>query len=378
MRFFPLLFLLLAVAFTSRGAVRAAEVLYEDQSRYHLIRVIQSGSIRTLTFRRKGSDRNQSKMDMADTLRPCLPYYRLMFAGYLFVPKPERILVVGLGGGVISHLSAHYFPETHVDTVELDPAVVEVAKKFFGFQEGPRNRVFARDARVQIRVFRNQGVVYDIIMLDAFSGGYIPEHLITKEFYEECRDILSPEGALVVNLRLDWVIYQYQRRTLAAVFAEQYPFGGASGSEVVVALPSKRNFTKDKLVASARSLQEERKFSFNLPDIASQFDMGPGFHREGLIFTDGHVPANILKQQLEDPFDSYKPPARPFDRVAAWLKSHRLPVISLALVFIVAVYALHRRKSSSASWRRGERNGREETPRKGAKAQRKGRNTNAN
>jgi len=256
---------------------------------------------------------------------------------------------VGLGGGIVSRLSAHYFPETHVDSVELDPAVLEVAKKFFGFQEGPRQRVFARDARVQIKVFRSQGVVYDIIMLDAFSGGYIPEHLITKEFYQECRDILSPEGAIVVNLRLDWVIYQYQRRTLTAVLAEQYPFGGASGSEIVVALPSKRKLTKDNLLASARNLQQERKFSFNLPDVASQFDMGPGFPRQGLIFTDGHVPANILKQQLEGHFAHYKPPVPAFDSIAAWLKSHRLPVIFLALVFIVVAYTLHRRKRGLAS-----------------------------
>lgn len=339
--FLSLLLALTAACFPSKD-VLAVEVLYEKKSAYHLIRVLESSGVRTLTFRRKGFDRNQSKVDMADPLRPCLLYYPLMFAGYLFVPKPERVLVVGLGGGVVSRLSAHYFPEAQIDSIELDPDVVDVAKRFFGFREGRRQRVFARDARVQIKVFRSRHVTYDIIMLDAFRGGYVPEHLMTKEFFQECRDILSPNGALVANLRLDWKIYPYQRRTLATVFAEQYPFGGASGSEIVVALPSKRQVTKDQLLAAATTLQEQRKFSFSLRDVAADFDIGPGFPREGLVFTDGHVPANILKEQLDAPLARYSPPVSRFDRVSGWLRSHRLAVISLALLFVIVVCVFRR------------------------------------
>lgn len=331
-----LLLLMLAVTVSSCSRIAAAEVLYEGQSNYYYIRVVEAGSVRTLTFRRRGFDRNQSQVDMAAPLRPCLPYYSLMFSGYLFVPEPKRVLVVGLGAGAVSRLSGHYFPEAQIDSIELDPAVVDVAKTFFGFEEGGNQRVITRDARVQIKVFRKENVKYDIVMLDAFTGGTVPYHLMTKEFFQECRDLLAPDGALVANLRIDWLIYQYQRRTLASVFSEQYAFGGASGSEIVVALPSERRITKDQLVEAATVLQEKHKFSFNIVSVAKQFDMGPGFPRKGMVFSDDYVPANLLKRQLRGPFAGYTRPMSAYERMANWLRSHRIPVMSAALTLIVA------------------------------------------
>lgn len=329
----------------------AYTVLYERQSRYHYIRVIESGNVRTMTFRRKGFDRNQSSMDMSDPFRPCLPYYPLMFSGYLFAPHPKRILIVGMGAGVLSRWSAYYFPEATVESIELDPDVVDVAKKFFGFEEGERQRVFIRDARVQIKVFQAQPEKYDIIMLDAFRGGYVPFHLTTKEFFEECRNILSLDGALVVNLKPGWVIYQYQRRTLASVFPEQYPFGGVSGDEAVVALPPVAQAriaglrrAKEDILAAARRLQEERNFSFDLGEVVLQYGIGPRFPAKGLVFTDGHVPANILRQQMENPLGEYRPPQPPFARLAMWLKAYRLPVIVSALVLIALAGILWKRR----------------------------------
>ncbi len=343
-----LLLLMLTVTLSSCSRMASAEVLYEGQSKYYYLRVVEAGTVRTLTFRRRGFDRNQSQVDIADPLRPCLPYYSLMFSGYLFVPEPERVLVVGLGAGAVSRLSGHYFPEAQIDSIELDPAVVDAAKTFFGFEEGGNQRVITRDARVQIKVFRKDNVKYDIVMLDAFTGGTIPYHLMTKEFFQECRDILAPDGALVANLRIDWLIYQYQRRTLASVFPGQYAFGGASGSEIVVALPSEKRITGEQLVEAATSLQEQRKLSFDVISVAKQYDMGPGFSSEGMIFTDAHVPANILKRQLEGPFAGYERPLPAFERVARWFRDRRIPIVVLAIV-LISVYAFFRLRLVRAS-----------------------------
>jgi spermidine synthase len=273
-----------------------AKVLYERQSLYHYIRVEQTGSVRTLGFRRTGVEYDESQVDIADPLRLVMRYSRLMCAGFLFCPEPKKVLVVGLGGGTLSRMTAHYFPDAQVDSVEIDPDVVEVARKYFLFRESKNIRVFVRDGRVQIKSLVRQKAKYDIIMLDAFRGGYIPYHLTTKEFLEECRSILSPGGVVVANLRPGFLLYEYQRRTFAKVFKSDYAFGGGD-NKILVALPQKVSLTQSELYDRAKKLQERHIFSFEMKLVVDEYDPRVDYSSKGDILVDGHAPANILRSQ---------------------------------------------------------------------------------
>lgn len=270
-----------------------AEVLYETESRYQNIRVTQVGSVRTLAFRRSGTDYRESAVDSEDPLRLVLDYTRLMFAGFLFVPAPKDVLMVGLGAGVCPRVMSHYIPDARFDVIELDPAVRRVAETYFGFRETPRIRVMVRDGRVGAKILAHRKRAYDIIILDAFRAGYIPYHLTTKEFLQECRQLLKPGGVLVSNLWPSLLLYDYERRTMRQVFAEQYGFG-RSGNRIVVCLPQPLNLAPDELQRRAREFTRECKLGFDLTTVAGDLETDPGYAPDGPILTDDYAPANVL------------------------------------------------------------------------------------
>ena len=70
-----------------------------------------------------------------------------MTLGVAYPPKVERIAEIGLGGGrTVSYLSAS-LPDTGILAIELDKDVVELAKKYFKFQETARLRTVVSDGR---------------------------------------------------------------------------------------------------------------------------------------------------------------------------------------------------------------------------------------
>jgi len=107
--------------------------------------------------------------------------------------------VAGLGGGTLPTALAALLPDVRIDVVEIDPAVVKVARTYFDFQENERVRVHIRDARVFVKRALQRGRQYDLVILDAYSGDYIPEHLMTAEFLDETRRLLAPGGAVAAN-----------------------------------------------------------------------------------------------------------------------------------------------------------------------------------
>jgi spermidine synthase len=82
-----------------------------------------------------------------------------------------------------------------VDVVEINSAVVPLARQFFGFDPA-RVNLTIDDARHVLHVCPSR---YDTIHLDAFLGDSSPSHLMTREAFEDMRRLLEPEGTLVIN-----------------------------------------------------------------------------------------------------------------------------------------------------------------------------------
>lgn len=129
----------------------------------------------------------------ADGRSDALFAYALEKLALSAVPAPKRALVLGLGAGFVPMALAAR--GVSVDVVEIDPKVVELAGRFFGFRTGAVG-VHTEDARTFVRRCAEP---YDLVLVDLFNGDGMPEHLVTLEFMADLAHCLTPGGALAAN-----------------------------------------------------------------------------------------------------------------------------------------------------------------------------------
>ena len=171
-------------------------VLSESRSGHgDLIVIEEMAGVRSLRFERHGVI--QSLIRIGHPLDLQLAYSKAAMTALALVETPRRILVVGLGGGAMPMFLRTTIPDATIDVVDLDPAVIELARRFFGFREDDRLRAFADDGRAFVEGSDGN---YDLIFLDAYGSSDIPRHLATLEFLRTVRERLSPSGVVVGNV----------------------------------------------------------------------------------------------------------------------------------------------------------------------------------
>ena len=112
-----------------------AQVIHQERSLYRNILVEDQGDLRCLKFNVKSTKTQQSCLLKSQPERLVFNYTKLLMSSLLFMPDPKRILVIGLGGGTMSNTFAKLYPESKIDNVEIDQAVIKVARDYFGFFE---------------------------------------------------------------------------------------------------------------------------------------------------------------------------------------------------------------------------------------------------
>ena len=145
-----------------------------------------------------GSDTVQSAMRIAKPNELELSYTRSMMAFLLFNDRPNRILMIGLGGGSLAKFVYHRMPWVTTEVVEVNPRVVAIARQCFHVPEN--------DTRLDVIV--ENGAEYvaqlhpaaDVIAVDGYDAESQVEELSSKGFYAACHARLNAGGILVVNL----------------------------------------------------------------------------------------------------------------------------------------------------------------------------------
>ena len=268
-------------------------IIHREESRYQEIYVLKQGSVVSLKFGSPYATMTQTEVDLDNLRRHMLEYSRLCFAGLLYEPQPRRILVVGLGGGVVPREMHHYYPEAKVDAVEIDPAIPPIARRFFAFPTDPNVRVHVADGREFIeRHARTNAPPYDLVVLDAYGSKGAPFHLMTKEFLTAVRDILAQDGAVVANLISTYRLFPSQLRTYLHVFGRYQAYVGDESTNVIVVVPGPQApmLTPDAARNRARRLEQARDLKFDLPEVAEHLRPNylPG--RQGRVLTDAMRP----------------------------------------------------------------------------------------
>lgn len=153
--------------------------------------------------------------------------------------------------------------------------------------------IIMADGRVFVRQAKHEGIRYDIIVLDAFNGSYIPSHLTTKEFLEEIFLVLRDGGCVVSNIHHSNKLYEYQQRTFTKVALQNYVFEG--NNAIVISTQQKDKLSREEVEKKIFQIQNKYQFSFNLNSIGKKLIEIPTWDTDGDILTDDYSPVNVLK-----------------------------------------------------------------------------------
>lgn len=277
-------------AFDARAILaRPDGALATIESEYSTIFVRKRGSLIAMDFLRGYRAHNESVSNLADATELPVPYSRVMMVGLAYAARSETALMIGLGGGTIATYLQRYMPALSLTTVEIDGGVVRAAAQYFGVSPNARHRIVTQDGRVFL--MRNPDARYDVIMVDAFRAGFIPFHLLTREFYTVLRGRLAPGGVAVINLHEGTRLFDSTIATLRAVFPAVASYSIEGNAIVVVA-----DAPFDEAALASRAEQRQREFGFRypLPELARwRAEHAP--RRGAPILTDDFAPAETLE-----------------------------------------------------------------------------------
>ncbi len=226
------LLLLLPLTLASARAAGAQDYTESFDTIYNSLTVERTGTLVELRARSRAGVFRESAVDLADPLTMQVPYTKTLYSALFFQPKPQKVLMVGLGGAGFHRLFTVAFPETTLQTVELDPKVVELTKERLYFTPTVKTPVATQDGRIYIKRTAEK---WDWIILDAYRGGYVPPHLKTKEFYQECAAKLTDNGVLLTNLHATTALFYTDLKTLSEVFPQIVLFRNAQNPGNIIA-----------------------------------------------------------------------------------------------------------------------------------------------
>jgi spermidine synthase len=190
--------LILLAIFGGQGGIKKSNgQIYETESAYNYIQVLESGNTRYL---RLNDGQGVHSQYSPDTLEYGGPWQQFLVGPFFYpqrtVQDVHRIAIVGLAAGTTARQASAVFPNVVIDGFEIDPKIVEVGRKYFDMNL-PNLNVIIQDGRWGLA---NSPDKYDLIVVDAYRPPYIPPHLTTREFFLIAAQHLDPQGVVAINV----------------------------------------------------------------------------------------------------------------------------------------------------------------------------------
>lgn len=227
------------------------------ESAYNTIIISREGKNISMMFGVNGALFTESLYNPADPKDLPVEYTRYMTVALAYAPRFQSLLEIGLGGGRTASYVHLHAPRVQITCVELDPEVIALAKKHFGIVEDSTMKIFARDGRVFVRQTRD---TYDVIMIDAYRGTFVPFHLLTREFFTLIKAKLAPGGAVAQNIEPNTMLFDAAIATLKSVFANVDLYD--VGNIVAVAYDGP---PKTEAQLRARAMELQRAYALRYP-----------------------------------------------------------------------------------------------------------------
>ena len=273
------------------GIAESETILYTERSLYRNIIVSENSGTRCIRFGRM-SNVQQSCFSLKDPDTILFDCNKMLLGALYLSPNPRRVLTIGLGGSTLTAALSRILPDSEIDVVEIDPAIVRVAIEYFNFRPSPKVRITVQDGRVFVKRAIDRGERYDLVILDAFDEINIPTHLMTRQFLEEVKQILAPDGVLAANTYYYSSRYDSESVTYEAVYGSFFNLKKFWKNErVIIAkqggfLPSRETLARNSKALEKRFLQSGIEASWLLPLFSTQKD----WDESARILTDQFLP----------------------------------------------------------------------------------------
>ncbi len=301
--------LMAAAVLVPAGIVKqatAGTVVFEDESRYQFVQVVRGVDSRMLLYINEGwavhsvYDRDQvltGGVWDAFLVPPALAG-KQQFTGRES-QRPLRMLVIGNAGGTAAREFATYRPNVHIDGVELDPAVSNAGRRFFGMRASERSNLTVTHADGRPFLAHAGTKRWDVIHIDAFRQPYIPFYLTTHEFFALVRSHLAPGGVVSINVgtvpdddRINVAIASTMRSVFPTVI--RWPVARNNEVEVATMRSMHAREVEQRLRGSDLAVRPELARVFGAA--ASAFE--PILPQPDKVLTDDHAPVEWMTDQM--------------------------------------------------------------------------------
>lgn len=294
----PLLLLILAALTANQSLKSNAKQIYETESAYNYIEVIQSNGYTVL---RLNEGQGQHSIYSPNTLQYDGPWDQFLVSPYFYPNrKPadiKRVAIVGLAAGTTARQMTAVYGDIPIDGYELDPKIVEVGKKYFDMNM-PNLNIIIGDGRLNLERSEQK---YDIIAVDAYRPPYIPPHMTTQEFFEICASHLADDGVLTINSASvpgDRRLINGLATTMATIFPSIYTVD-IPGSLNTMIFATKQKTIPENLAVNLLSLsQDPGVHPLLIHTMQVTFaNLKPGYEQT-MVFTDDHAPIEWIVNDM--------------------------------------------------------------------------------
>ena len=234
--------------------------IHVETDAWGAIEVFDRGDERFLSF---GDGDEQSCIVSATPHTPPLDYIRAMLLPLLY-GRPKDALLLGLGAGSLATALHRAYKSMTLRAVELRPAVIDVAQRFFSLPQSPRLELIAADAcdyLLQLAA-QTEPRATDLILCDLYNADGMEPRTFDADFIEACGKLLGDKGWLVINCwdehREDSDIFRH----LSDHFAEIYTCTVSTGNWLLFASRKQNKFSQKQLLERCAKVSE--KLEYNL------------------------------------------------------------------------------------------------------------------
>jgi spermidine synthase len=274
------------------------QVIYETESQYNYIQVVQWGDEVWLKLNEGQGIHSVYNPDSV-LVGGIWDYF--LIAPYFNNPpfasdQVRSLALIGAAAGTVPKEYTDVYGPIPIDGAEIDPEIIRVGRQYFDMNE-PNFNAVAQDGRYFLT---NSSKKYDVIAIDAYRPPYIPFHLTTREFFAQCKDHLTDNGVVAINVGrtvTDWSLVQVLASTLKAEFPNVYTVDLAEpGQELinVLVVATKQPTNVDNLAANAQLLTNPI-----LQQVAgASISRAAEFTNPTMVFTDDRAPVEQVVHGL--------------------------------------------------------------------------------